>query len=86
MAEPGLADRLRHAKAAEAAAVHQFELNDHQRRLIVREHDRLTIWAEILVDGLQSRLLGVLDGHQLGGHIPVIEFSALGASPSSQIR
>jgi hypothetical protein len=41
---------------------------------------RLTSWGEILINGLQSRLLAVLDSHQLGGHIPVIEFSAFRAS------
>jgi hypothetical protein len=42
--------------------------------------DRLTSWGEILINGLQSRLLAVLDSYQLGGHIPVIEFSAFRTS------
>src|SRR6476646_3946859 len=42
--------------------------------------DRLTSWGEILINGLQRRLLAVLDSHQLGGHIPVIEFSAFRTS------
>jgi len=34
--------------------------------------DRFTEGAEILLDGFEGRSLAILDGNQLGSHVPVI--------------